>query len=142
MGWFQTEGLPALKQELKQKNVAAVIINMGVNDCAATYQGNGGTRAGDYSSAINRLIEEYPSVRFYFCSLGHCLKETYSGRLNIELLNREIDIFNEEMSRLCRASYIRGGEYLLERGFESGDGIHYSPDTSRALFSYILNQIP
>ena len=139
IGWFQTEAIPALKAKIEEETVIKVFINMGVNDCAATYKQDYGTRAAAYSELINALIDEYPEIRFFFCSVGPSNGEWYNT-VEIAKLNEEVNRFNEEMAALCRAAYIDSGEYLKRTGFATLDGIHYNIPTYQRWYEYVLSQ--
>ena len=139
IGWFQTEAIPALKAKIEEETVVKVFINMGVNDCAATYKQDYGTRAAAYSELINALIDEYPEIRFFFCSVGPSNGEWYNT-VEIAKLNEEVIRFNEEMAALCRAAYIDSGEYLKRTGFATLDGIHYNIPTYQRWYEYVLSQ--
>lgn len=138
--WFTGEALPRLKEALENQHVRNVFIAMGVNDCASSYRYSSKTKAADYSARINELVEEYPAVRFYVCSVGPCDGESY-GAVDIASLNQEIHRFNEEMQSLSRAAYIDCGEYLERDGFQTTDGIHYNSATYRKWLAYVLSQV-
>ena len=139
IGWFQLTAIPKLKERIAAENVTKVYINMGVNDCAATYKQDRGTRAEAYSNLINALVDEYPEIRFFFCSVGPSNGEWYNT-VEIAKLNEEVDLFNAEMAELCRATYIDSGEYLKRSGFATSDGIHYNIPTYQRWYEYVLSQ--
>lgn len=137
LGWFETEALPMLQDYLNQGEVGMVLFNLGINDCAATYQEETGTRAGAYINHLNKLAEHYPQVRFLICSLGPCQAEKYAGRLDIAALNREAAVFNAEMKEAFPETYIPAGEYLASIDYRTWDGMHYDAETTRDWYAYV-----
>ena len=135
--WFERTAVPQLEALIASKTVSAVYINMGINDCAATYKTSEENRSARYSRDINALVSRYPEIRFYFLSIGPGDGETYFST-NIPKMNAEADAFNAGMKARCLAGYIPVAEYLKSNGFTTMDGLHYDAATCRKIYAYVL----
>ena len=40
-----------------------------------------------------------------------------------------------------RIGWLDGYSYLQNRGFSTGDGLHYNSDTYKSLYTYYINQV-
>ena len=135
--WFERTAIPQLEALIAAKTVSAVYINMGVNDCAATYKTAEDNRSARYSRDINALVSRYPQIRFYFLSVGPGEGETYFST-DIPKMNAEVDAFNAGMKARCLAGYIPVAEYLKSNGFKTMDGMHYDAATCKKIYAYVL----
>ena len=141
--WFSTEAVSKLRQILDNDPDYAVVINMGVNDCANNCSGWTEYFVQDYIDLINELSFEYPSTRFYFASVGH-IKNYYTGthgNMPADEVNAYIDIFNENMKESCLSTYIDLCEHLDEVGYVWADNVHYATATSQEIYDYIVKNV-
>ncbi len=141
--WFAEEAVPRLKMALDIDPNYAVVINMGVNDCANYTAGWREYFVNDYVDLINELCIQYPTTYFYFASVGH-IRNYYpsAGRyLSETAMNENIDIFNETMKNNCIAYYIDLCEYLDGDGYGWADNVHYNSECSQRIYNYIVEQV-
>ena len=132
--WFTAEATPYLESMLASGNIGAVLIDLGVNDCAASVDYPDQFRAYDYAARINELIARYPEVLFVFYSVGPC-----SG--GYARLNGEINRFNDVMQYECHAWYVDTARFLQTEGFNSTDGLHYDRDTCTRIYNFVIENI-
>ena len=137
LDWFEKTAVPQLEALIAEKTVSAVYINMGINDCAATYKTAEDNRSAAYSRDINVLVSRYPQIRFYFLSIGPGDGETYFST-DIPKMNAEADAFNAGMKTRCLAGYIPVAEHLKSSGFTTMDGLHYDAATCKKIYAYVL----
>ncbi len=135
--WFERAAIPQLEALIAEKTVSAVYVNMGINDCAATYKTAEENRSARYSRDINSLISRYPQIRFFFLSAGPGEGETYFST-DIPKMNAEADEFNAGMKARCLADYVPVAEYLKSSGFTTMDGMHYDAATCKKIYAYVL----
>lgn len=141
--WFAEEAVPRLRMALDIDPNYAVIINMGVNDCANFTAGWREYFVNDYVDLINKLCIQYPTTYFYFASVGH-IKNYYpsAGRfLSDTAVNENIDVFNGTMKNNCIAYYIDVQEHLEEDGYGWADNVHYNAECSRRIYDYVRTQV-
>ena len=109
-----------------------MIINFGVNDLA---------NAGKYINLVNSNIDAWTEagITVYYAAVtpvGNCSSVS----------NSQIENFNARLQSELdpRVQWIDGYSYLSQTGFSTADGLHYSYDTYRNLYSYymsVINQI-
>jgi hypothetical protein len=142
--WFKSTAIDELKATIRNATAnTSVIIMMGVNDCASSTT-DPATRASAYVDDVNKLINEYPHIKFYFCSVnpvdGDYPSKYYSGgKIPKAALNASIEKFNKTIKSKCKAIYIDCHTYLQTCGFSTSDGIHYTADTTKNIYKYITN---
>jgi len=134
--WFKSDAVPNLKKILTDNPYKIVIINFGVNDCASHYNDISNI-ANDYSNDINDLISEYPDTEFYYLSVNP-VNNNYD---NTEQMNITIFTFNETIQNNCNATFIDSNTFMLENGFESADGLHYSEKTNMEIYDFITKSL-
>jgi hypothetical protein len=126
-------------------SAANVVIMLGFNDCVYSCLWdtcNIDKIATSYVSAINKLVEEYPSLHFYICSVNP-IDGPYqlTGELNtIQAcdLTEKINAFNIAINgQSLKAGFIDSYKYLMSVGFTTRDGIRYAQESCESLFSYI-----
>lgn len=87
----------------------------------------------EYRSAYNYLLRHYPRTSFYFM-------DVLPGNLDYNVKNEDRIEFNDHLRRTFPKQWIGGYDYLIEKGFETIDKIHYDKATNRMLYSYILRE--
>lgn len=55
--------------------------------------------------------------------------------------NRSIRKFNSAIKKLKKISYIDSYKFMMEKGFCTFDGCHYTKETSKDIFSYIMKKL-
>lgn len=107
----------------------SMVINFGVNDLA---------NASKYINLVNSNIDSWVNagITVYYAAVtpvGNC--ENVS--------NAQIEAFNAKLQEGLdsRVIWIDGYSYLSQTGFSTPDGLHYSSDTYRNLYSYYLSVI-
>lgn len=141
--WFAEEAVPRLRMALDIDPNYAVVINMGVNDCANFTAGWREYFVNDYVDLINKLCIQYPTTYFYFASIGH-IRNFYpsAGRfLSDTVVNETIDVFNSTMKNNCIAYYVDLCEYLEEDGYGWADNVHYNSECSKRIYDYVKEQV-
>ena len=113
-------------------NGTSMIINFGVNDLA---------NAGKYIKLVNNNIDAWTEagITVYYAAVTP-VGETAS------VTNAQIESFNSRLQSELdpRVNWIDGYSYLMQTGFSTPDGLHYSADTYRNLYSYyisVINQV-
>lgn len=137
--WFADAGVRKLQRVLDKNPYSAVIFNLGVNDLK---------NAELYVGIYERLIRQYPKVRFYFMSVnpveeGFLHESGFSQRENAV-----IEGFNQRMEQVFGGRYIDSYHWLLEKGYlreQPGgygtiDGLHYTDTLYRKLHGYAAAQ--
>ena len=127
--WF-VQNLDRVKASVTSNCV--IIINFGVNDLVD---------APHYVEKINELQKEV-SCEVYFMSVNPVDDDILAGKGN-GLRNFMIEEFNETMkSELGEdVGYIDSYAYLMQEGYETMDGLHYSADTYRKIHNYCTQQV-
>ena len=142
--WFSNDALPVLRSYLDTGEQFEVIVQIGINDCANKQMRLLSYYGEDYAELINSLIEEYPNARFWFLSIGEVIG-TYGGNTQWEVkmndLNPLVAPFNEIMKTQCKANYLPIGELIKEQHRSYRDNVHYSDETNRWLYGYVLSEI-
>lgn len=122
--WLYNDGITELEEALHADPYATVIFNLGVNDLEEAEQ---------YISFYNELFSIYHDPSFYIMSVNPVNDEKCSGASNAE-----IEAFNEKMQEEFPDQYLDCYDYLLEHGFETADGLHYSNDTYRNIHHFVV----
>ena len=142
--WFYNDALPVLREHLDTGEQYEVIVQIGINDCANKQMRLLSYYGEDYAKLINSLIDEYPNARFWFLSIGEVIG-TYGGGTQWEVkmkdLNPLVGPFNEIMRTECRANYLPVGELIKEEHRSYSDNVHYSEETNKWLYDYVLEAI-
>lgn len=125
--WFYNDGLPQMETAIKDNPKADVVFNLGVNDLK---------NLSLYIDLYNLLMDEYNDTSFYLMSVNP-VDESYT--LNIS--NSEINAFNESIENSFSKQYLDCYNQLLNDGFTTVDGLHYSKDTYRAIHSFLIDKL-
>ncbi len=125
--YFNSTVLPQISSNAG--NGTKMIINFGVNDLA---------NAGKYVKLVNNNIDTWinAGMTVYYAAVtpvGNCPTVT----------NAQIEAFNAKLQTELdpRVIWIDGYTYLQQAGFSTADGLHYSADTYRSLYSYYMSVI-
>lgn len=125
--YFKDTALPAITTTAGYGTV--MIINFGVNDLA---------NAGKYVKLVNDNIDSWlaAGITVYYSAV------TPVGS-SASVTNAQIEKFNATLQNGLdsRVKWIDSYTYLQNAGFSSNDGLHYSLDTYRNLYSYYMSVI-
>lgn len=125
--WLYHDGIVELEEKLREEPYATVIFNLGVNDLKEEAQ---------YVDFYEELFSIYHDPSFYIMSVNPVVDEKCSGASNAE-----IEAFNERMQEEFPDKYLDCYNYLLEQGFETVDGLHYSNDTYRMIHHFTVTTL-
>jgi len=103
---------------------SAIIVGMGVNDLFNTAK---------YIALLNQMATEL-NCKIYFCSVNPVDESKTNKRTNAAISAFNDTVRNSIDSRII---YIDTYNYLLQEGFNSGDGIHYDNATYAKIYYYI-----
>ncbi len=127
LNWMKSTGVPNI--ESKIGNGTKIVIMMGVNDL---YQ------VDAYITYLNSMANTWVSkgAKVYFVSVNPC-----DGSYNS--LNTKITNFNNSIKSGINSNirYIDTHTYLTSGGFTTSDGLHYTKETSRKIYNYIISNI-
>ena len=125
--FFSNEAVPQIDAEVGSGSV--IIINYGVNDLY---------NAEKYIKLINKKVDSWVSAgaTVYYAAVTPV--DDYPT-----ITNSDIEEFNKEMRKGLdsRIGWLDGYSYLQNKGFSTGDGLHYNSDTYKSLFTYYVNQV-
>jgi glucan-binding YG repeat protein len=129
--WLKDTAGVQLKYYLDANPNVKVIFAHGVNDL-----GN----IDLYLAYYKELIAEYPKTEFYMLSVNPVNdqyikkhKPTTYSYLN----NAAIQKFNKKVKAAFGNHYLNSYSYLVKNGFSATDGIHYTADTYKTIYTYI-----
>lgn len=127
LSWMKSTGIPNIENQIT--NGSCVIILMGVNDLY---------NADNYISYINGLVSSVTQKggKLYFVSVNPTNRSA-------EHLNDDIDAFNLKLKNGLSSyvKYIDTNTYLMNNGFSSGDGVHYTNTTYKQIYTLIKGSI-
>lgn len=111
--------------ELVEMSGKTIIFNLGVNDLGDIDK---------YIQKINNMPDDFfKNNRFVVMAVNPC-KGEYSW------MNAKIEDFNFRMQTELRYDIFFADTYyyLMEKGFESPDGLHYSAETYKDIYEYVV----
>ncbi|MDO5336634.1 MAG: hypothetical protein Q4E89_04105 [Eubacteriales bacterium] len=125
--WMVSTGVPQIEQYVGEDT--AVIFLMGVND-----PGN----IQSYISYVNDKADEWDALGAdtYYAAVGPVSKETryVSGQ--------DIADFNMSLQEgLLDVTYLDVYGYLVENGYSTTDGLHYTASTYQDIYQYIVEHL-
>lgn len=127
LNWMKSTGIPNIESQIT--NGSCVIILMGVNDLY---------NADNYISYINGLVSSITQKggKLYFVSVNPTNRSSAS-------LNDDIDAFNLKLKNGLSSyvTYIDTNTYLMNNGFSSSDGVHYTNTTYKQIYTLIKGSI-
>ncbi len=109
-----------IKEELKTHSV--LVFNLGVNDLA---------NINKYIAYLQDIQMQYPSVHIYCCTVGPVGNTTVT--------NEDINMFNDKISQ-SGFDIIDVNAKLIEKGFSSPDGLHYTKNTYQTIYDEIIKK--
>lgn len=128
--WMMSTAIPQAEASMDEDSI--VVFAFGVNDL-----GN----VSRYISAMNDFKERHPGNIVCFLSVnpvdeGKCASYGYSAS------NSAIASFNSKMaSELSGITYIDSYEHLMDVGFSTADGIHYTGATYKSIYDYMIGHV-
>lgn len=120
--WMTETGVPQIEAEIT--NDTAIVILMGVNDLYNIH---------NYISYINSKSQEWSKLgaNTYFVSVGPVENDPY-------ITNSDIEEFNQTIQNgLIYTKYIDIYSPLINEGFQTMDGIHYTTETYKRIYNLI-----
>ncbi|MDO5345638.1 MAG: hypothetical protein Q4E91_07825 [Lachnospiraceae bacterium] len=123
--WLKSTGYPQLKKYLEQNGNCKVIFNLGNNDTEDINL---------YIQLYRKIIKEYPKTKFYFL-------DVLPGAKSAADKNAARRAFNKKMKAAFGSRCIGGYDYLMQTGFSLVDKTHYTTDTSKKIYRYIMNKV-
>lgn len=126
--WLSTKVERKLAVKLKKYPASKVIFNFGVNDW-----GN----LSNYIVFYKKLIAKYPKAQFYFLSVN----PIDSTKGSFYLTNKDIKSFNKALKTAFPKQFINSYQYLMKKGFSTVDGLHYTGETYKLIYNYVMKKI-
>lgn len=132
--WLRDKVIPKLNS-LNVKN-RSVVINLGVNDLTET-----STYVSVLTSLGNRLRKRGATV--YFMTVNPTEEEKIiSSGYKVRIANESIVRFNRTIATSLNGfGIINTYDYLVDHGFQTVDGLHYSKDTYRTIYTVLCDAI-
>ncbi len=125
--WMVSEGLPKLKNIQKRHSEIqnwVVVSAFGINDMQ---------NINKYISAYRKLAK---TAELWLVSVNPTM-----GRMEPQYSNVCIEAFNQRLRKISGISYIDSYGYLLRKGYDTKDGLHYTESSNWDIYSYILNSL-
>ncbi|MDO5422630.1 MAG: SGNH/GDSL hydrolase family protein [Eubacteriales bacterium] len=123
--WLRNTALPELTARLDQEPDTIVITNLGVNDL---------TECASYLSLYHDLLERYPTTPFYIMSVNPASDDCSM------VANADIESFNQTMQDEFPDLYFDCYHYLMDNGYETVDGLHYTQETYAKIYDYAIKE--
>lgn len=133
--WLKSTGGVQLQYNLKANPNVKVILALGINDM---------DNISSYISYYKSLIKKYPKTEFYVLSVNpvETRADLTFGSYNLACdMPAQILAFNQKLHQAFSAIYINSYEYMMENGFETFDGTHYTVSVYKDLYNYIIQTI-
>lgn len=122
--WYKEYAEEILEKTIESNSdkSLSVIFNLGVNDLED---------AQKYVAAVNELSAKYSNVRFSYMSVNPVGVTT--------ITNEQIKIFNNTLQTMLdnKVNYIDTYTYLMAKGYNTVDGLHYTDETYRVIHDYV-----
>lgn len=124
---------------IENTSKSKIVVNIGVNDLPNSSTANIETVATNYYNKLYSLANNNTNKKIYVMSVNPV--ENYST-----IDNAMIATFNNKLSSLVSSSDADNLYYInaygnLVAGFNTTDGLHYTSDTYRNLYNYIIGVI-
>ncbi len=129
--WLTSTASSELDSYLQNYPASKVVLAFGVNDL-----GN----ISNYISYYNKLISKYPKASFYMMSVNP-VNETTEKKYGYTVTNSQISSFNTQLKNAFPSRYLDVYTYLNKNGFSTSDGVHYTSDTYKKIYNYVLSLI-
>ncbi len=121
--WMVSAGVPAVEQEITENT--AVFILLGINDL-----GN----VNNYIGYINGKAPEWEArgAEVFYVAIGPVGQTTVT--------NAQIESFNATVRNNIAAPYIDLYSAMMQTGFSTQDGLHYTAGTYSFIYNYLKEQ--
>ncbi len=129
--WLISNAGPKVRQYLAGNQKLKVVFAFGINDLA---------NSSLYISYYQKLVKDFPKAKLFFLSVNP-VDERKEAAHGYKVKNREIETFNTAVAKAFPAKFLDCYAYLTKKGFSTADGVHYTADTYRDIYSFILNHI-
>ena len=125
--WMKSTGIPNVESKISSNS--AIIILMGVNDLSNSMS---------YVKYVNSQVSSWNQrgAKVYFVSVN----PTDGG---YSYLDARIKSFNSDLKNNLDSSikYINTYNYLTKKGFSTTDGLHYTNDTYKKIYNYVVKHL-
>lgn len=121
----------SIMQVLNDNPTATVIFGLGVNDV---------DHAEKYIAFYRLLMSKYPKATFYFLSVNP-VSTDFKGWFDYATMTKWINTFNTAIKRAFPRSYLDCATYLQKIGFTTVDGLHYTAQTYKDIYEFILSNL-
>ena len=128
--WMVSTAIPSLEKKLEKDPTLYVVFCFGINDL-----GN----VNSYIGAYQRLISKYKYANFFFLSVNP-VDYAKARAHGYRVTNQQIEAFNARLKEAMDFRYLNTYAWLKKKGFGSNDGIHYTADSYRKLYQYVLKK--
>lgn len=125
--WFASDGVTALTAALENDPTQTVVYNLGVNDPE---------NANLYVELYSSIASQYTDTPFYYLSVN-----PLSDEADCNTTNEMIQEFNQTIKNAFPDHYLDCYDYLMEHGFDTVDGLHYTEATSNVIHDYVIDQV-
>lgn len=125
--WMMETGLPKIKniQSIHSEIKNWVVISaLGINDMQ---------NVNKYISAYRKLSQ---SAELWLMSVNPTV-----GRTEAKYSNVCIEAFNRRIRKISGITYINSYDYLVKKGYDTKDGLHYTEASNWDIYSYMLNSL-
>lgn len=125
--WLSGEGRAIVYGFLDRFKGDTVLLGLGINDLG---------HADKYIRFYKGLMRRYPGKHFCVLSIGPVNEATEAAN-GYSVTNEEIEDMNRKFQTAFPSQYLDIYRWLRRRGFESRDGVHYTPEVCRAIHIYV-----
>lgn len=132
--WFSTYAEVVARSLLSAQEDLTMVFNFGVNDVTNP------SVVTQYIEKYEQLIKDFPKAHIWIMSVNPA-DEKYNWGVDYPTMRDHIIEFNRIMKEALPDHYIDTYSYLMKKGFETDDGLHYVPDTSKTIYWLTLRQV-
>lgn len=147
-GWLKTTAVSKIYTSLNKHNNANVVINLGVNDLGTTDTNTINGHASNYAKIYNELASKYPKSKVIIVSVGVVSDSDFEkqkeavnkGLLYTTISNQSVEAFNKAIKNNISGSnisYCDINTALKSKYKTAGDGLHYTNDTYKSIYTEI-----
>lgn len=129
--WLAETGGVRLKEYLDMRQRVKVVLALGVND-----MGN----LPYYITYYQELMRTYPKTTFYVMGIGP-VDEAVEAKHGYRIKNASIEAFNTKMTETFGSKYLDIYLPLIEKQFDTRDGVHYTVKTYKILHEIVMGLI-
>lgn len=120
--WMEEDGRPVLEALLDESGNYPLVFCFGINDI---------TEASRFVSVYRDMLEHHDS-RIMLMSVNP-VDEYLESQNGYQVHNQEVKAFNQVIEDAFPDEYIDMYEYLMEQGYGSTDGVHYTEETYHSI---------